>query len=44
MIITNLAVFQRPAKGEPFRLIQLAPGVTAADIAASTTAHFEMAC
>jgi len=44
MIITNLAVFRRPAKGEPFRLIELAPGVTAADIAASTTAHFEMAC
>lgn len=40
MIITNLAVFQRPAKGEPFRLIEMAPGVTEADIAASTTAHY----
>ena len=40
MIITNLAVFQRPAKGEPFRLIEMAPGVTAADIAATTTAHY----
>jgi 3-oxoacid CoA-transferase subunit B len=40
MIITNLAVFQRPSKAEPFRLIETAPGVTAEDIAASTTAHF----
>jgi 3-oxoacid CoA-transferase subunit B len=40
MIITNLAVFQRPAKGEPFRLIEMAPGVTEADIAATTTAHY----
>jgi 3-oxoacid CoA-transferase subunit B len=40
MIITNLAVFQRPAKGEAFRLIEMAPGVTEADIAASTTAHY----
>ncbi len=42
MIITNLAVFQRPAKGEPFRLIEMAPGVTAADIAATTTAHYSV--
>ena len=40
MIITNLAVFQRPGKGEPFRLIETAPGVTEADIAATTTAHY----
>lgn len=40
MVITNLAVFQRPAKGEPFRLIEMAPGVTEADIAATTTAHY----
>ncbi len=40
MIITNLAVFQRPAKTEPFRLIEMAPGVTEADIAATTTAHY----
>ena len=42
MIITNLAVFQRPAKGEPFHLIEMAPGVTAADIAAMTTAHYSV--
>ena len=40
MIITNLAVFQRPSKTEPFRLIETAPGVTEADIAATTTAHY----
>ncbi|QDH33530.1 CoA transferase subunit B [Porphyrobacter sp. YT40] len=40
MIITNLAVFQRPSKSEPFRLIEMAPGVTEADIAATTTAHY----
>ncbi|MCL9997823.1 MAG: 3-oxoacid CoA-transferase subunit B [Erythrobacter sp.] len=40
MVITNLAVFQRPGKGEPFRLIEMAPGVTEADIAATTTAHY----
>jgi 3-oxoacid CoA-transferase subunit B len=40
MIITNLAVFQRPSKAEPFRLIETAPDVTAADIAATTTARY----
>jgi 3-oxoacid CoA-transferase subunit B len=40
MVITNLAVFQRPEVGLPFRLIEMAPGVTEADIAASTTAHY----
>jgi 3-oxoacid CoA-transferase subunit B len=40
MIITNLAVFQRPDHGSPFRLIEMAPGVTEADIAATTTAHY----
>lgn len=40
MIITNLAVFQRPDHASPFRLIETAPGVTAADIAASTTANY----
>jgi 3-oxoacid CoA-transferase subunit B len=40
MIITNLAVFQRPDHNSPFRLIETAPGVTESDIAASTTAHY----
>ena len=40
MVITDLAVFSRPDHASPFRLIETAPGVTAADIAAKTTAHF----
>jgi 3-oxoacid CoA-transferase subunit B len=40
MVITNLAVFQRPDHNSPFRLIETAPGVTADDIAACTTAHY----
>ncbi|MCL9983575.1 MAG: 3-oxoacid CoA-transferase subunit B [Erythrobacter sp.] len=40
MVITNLAVFQRPDHSSPFRLIEMAPGVTEADIAATTTAHY----
>lgn len=40
MLITNLAVFARPDHASPFRLIEMAPGVTEADIAATTTAHY----
>ena len=40
MIITDLAVFQRPDHGSPFKLIEMAPGVTADEVAAKTTAHF----
>ena len=40
MIITDLCVFQRPDHDSPFKLVELAPGVTAEDIAAKTTAHF----
>ncbi|TRD11556.1 CoA transferase subunit B [Erythrobacter insulae] len=43
MIITNLGVFQRPSKGEPFRLIELAPGITTEEIKAKTTGAFEIA-
>jgi 3-oxoacid CoA-transferase subunit B len=41
MIITDLAVFQRTDHASPFRLVELAPGVTAEEIAARTTAAFE---
>ena len=41
MIITDLAVFHRPDHQSPFRLIELAPGVTAEDVAARTTARYE---
>lgn len=40
MIVTDLAVFQRPDHDSPFRLIEMAPGVTADEIAARTTAHY----
>ena len=40
MIVTDLAVFQRPDHHSPFRLIEIAPGVTAEEIAAKTTAHY----
>ncbi len=40
MIITDLAVFHRPDHSSPFKLIELAPGVTADQVAAQTTAHF----
>ena len=40
MIITDLCVFARPNHASPFELIELAPGVTADDVAAKTTAHY----
>ncbi|GGB27651.1 succinyl-CoA--3-ketoacid-CoA transferase [Sphingomonas metalli] len=40
MIVTDLAVFQRPDHGAPFRLIELAPGVTAEEVRAKTTAAY----
>ncbi|MCH4894796.1 MULTISPECIES: 3-oxoacid CoA-transferase subunit B [unclassified Sphingomonas] len=43
MIITDLAVFERPDHQSPFRLIELAPGVTADEVAARTTAQYEVA-
>jgi 3-oxoacid CoA-transferase subunit B len=43
MIITDLAVFQRPDHNSPFRLIELAPGVSEEDVAAKTTAKYEVA-
>ncbi|MDQ0567009.1 3-oxoacid CoA-transferase subunit B [Erythrobacter citreus] len=43
MIVTNLAVFQRPDHDSPFRLVELAPGVTADEIAEKTTAKYEVA-
>lgn len=41
MIITDLCVFDRPDHGRPFRLVELAPGVTADEVRAKTTAKFE---
>jgi 3-oxoacid CoA-transferase subunit B len=40
MIITDLAVFQRGDHGEPFKLIELAPGVTPEEVREKTTATY----
>jgi 3-oxoacid CoA-transferase subunit B len=41
MIVTDLCVFQRADHASPFRLIELAPGVTIDEVAAKTTAKYE---
>ena len=41
MIITDLAVFQRPDHQSLFKLLELAPGVTAEEVRAKTTARYE---
>ncbi len=40
MIITDLAVFQRPDHQSPFRLVEMAPDVTVDEVKAKTTAQF----
>lgn len=40
MIITDLAVFRRDSHDAPFKLIELAPNVTADEVAAKTTAEY----
>ena len=40
MIITDLAVFQRSDHDGPFRLVELAPGVTAEEVRAKTSAKY----
>jgi 3-oxoacid CoA-transferase subunit B len=40
MVITDLCVFHRPDHASPFKLIELAPGVSAEEVAAKTTAHY----
>jgi len=42
MIITDLCVFERPQKGQPFHLVELAPGVTPQEVRAKTEAHYEI--
>jgi 3-oxoacid CoA-transferase B subunit len=43
MMVTDIAVFQRPDKTSGFKLIEIAPGVSVDDVRAKTTAHFEVA-
>ena len=40
MIITDLAVFERRDHASAFKLIEMAPGVTADEVAAKTTARY----
>ncbi len=40
MIITDLAVFQRATHDSPFKLIELAPGVTREEVRDKTTAQY----
>jgi 3-oxoacid CoA-transferase B subunit len=40
MIITDLAVFSRADHNSPFRLVELAPGITPAEVKAKTTATY----
>jgi 3-oxoacid CoA-transferase B subunit len=41
MIVTDLCVFARADHVSPFKLVELAPGVTADEVAAKTTAQYE---
>ena len=41
MIVTDLAVFRRPDHASPFKLVELAPGVTGQEVADKTTAKYE---
>jgi len=41
MIITDLAVFQRANHMSPFKLVELAPGVSAEEVRAKTTAKYD---
>ena len=41
MLITELAVFSRPERHAPFRLVELAPGVSAEEVRAKTTAAYQ---
>jgi 3-oxoacid CoA-transferase B subunit len=40
MVITDLAVFTRPSRTDPFKLIEIAPGVTAEEIRSKTPARY----
>ncbi|HMI18907.1 MAG TPA: 3-oxoacid CoA-transferase subunit B [Sphingomonas sp.] len=40
MIVTDLCVFQRPDHLSPFKLVELAPGVTADEVKAKTSATY----
>jgi 3-oxoacid CoA-transferase B subunit len=41
MIITDLAVFERPDHASPFRLVECAPGVTPEEVREKTSATYQ---
>jgi 3-oxoacid CoA-transferase subunit B len=41
MLITDLAVFSRATRTAPFKLVEMAPGVTLTEIRAKTPARFD---
>ena len=43
MLITDLAVFARPDRKSPFKLVELAPGVTAEEVRSKTAAPYQAA-
>jgi 3-oxoacid CoA-transferase B subunit len=40
LLITDLAIFSRPTRKAPFRLVEIAPGVTADELRRKTPAHY----
>jgi 3-oxoacid CoA-transferase B subunit len=40
MVITDLAVFSRSSRKEPFKLVEIAPGTTAEQVRSKTPAHY----
>jgi 3-oxoacid CoA-transferase B subunit len=42
MVISDLCVLARPARGQPFKLIELAPGVSIDELRAKTEGAFEV--
>jgi 3-oxoacid CoA-transferase B subunit len=40
LLITDFAVFSRPSRREPFRLTEIAPGISSQELRAKTPAHY----
>jgi 3-oxoacid CoA-transferase subunit B len=40
LLITDLAIFSRPTRKDPFKLVEIAPGVTADELRRKTPAHY----
>jgi 3-oxoacid CoA-transferase B subunit len=41
VVITDLAVFERPTRSSPFRLLERAPGVSLEEVRARTEAYYD---